>query len=76
MNGELKIVYESKSIILNRFLYRTHCQFNSNEVGEKLAMTLLSKLDPTMDENYETSGDPDLLPRYSKPKVLSAMLPG
>lgn len=54
---------------------RTHCQFDSSEVGEKLALMLLTKLDPTM-EGCDVSGDSDLLPRYSKPKVLCAALPG
>ena len=56
---------------------RSHCQFNSAEVGEKLALTLLAKLDPTVEEdNLEIAPDADLLPRYSKPKVKSALLPG
>ena len=57
--------------------HRSHRQFNSAEVGEKLALTLLAKLDPTMDQDdLEIAPDADLLPRYSKPKVRSAMLPG
>ena len=57
--------------------HRSHRQFNSAEVGGKLALTLLAKLDPTMNpDDLEISPDGDLLPRYSKPKVNSAMLPG
>ena len=55
--------------------HRTHCQFNSSEVGQKLALTLLSKLDPTM-ENFDISVESDLLPRYTKAKVIHAALPG
>ena len=57
--------------------HRSHRQFNSAEVGEKLALTLLAKLDPTVDQDdLEIVHDDDLLPRYSKPKVHSAVLPG
>ena len=54
---------------------RTHCQFNSSEVGQKLAATLLSKLDPTVDVS-DASDDNGLLPRFTKPKVVHATLPG
>lgn len=54
--------------------FRAHCQFNSCEVGEKLALTLLAKLDPTVEG--QSSDDTDLLLRYNKPKVLYATLPG
>lgn len=59
------------------FCFRTHCQFSSAEVGEKLALTLLAKLDATLDqEELDIASDKDLLPRYTKPKVHSALLPG
>jgi hypothetical protein len=74
MNGELTACYLTLSYSLSD---RSHHQFNSSEVGQKLALTLLAKLDPTADpDGLEISPDADLLPRYSKPKVYSAMLPG
>lgn len=41
-----------------------------------LALTLLSKLDPTMEGGGTTADDKGLLPRFTKPKVLHATLPG
>ncbi len=78
MNGELTACYLPLSYSLSLSLSdRSHSQFNSAEVGEKLAMTLLAKLDPTADpDGLEIAPDADLLPRYSRPKVYSAMLPG
>jgi len=54
--------------------HRTHANFNSKEVGQKLASTLLSQLDPTADST--SSPTSDLLPSYTLPKTVSATLPG
>ncbi|CAI8039464.1 Cilia- and flagella-associated protein 61 [Geodia barretti] len=53
----------------------THANFNSREVGQKLAASLLSRLDPTYQEPSATS-DPALLPTYTQPKAVYTVLPG
>lgn len=58
----------------------THGNFNSKEVGEELAQSLLTLFDPTLDAmllDTETPQEQQLLiPIYTKPKTISAMLPG
>lgn len=58
----------------------THGNFNSKEVGEELAQSLLTLFDPTLDAmllDTETPREQHLLiPIYTKPKTVSAMLPG
>lgn len=62
------------------FIFRTHGNFNSKEVGEELAQSLLTLFDPTLDAmllDTETPREQHLLiPIYTKPKTVSAMLPG
>jgi hypothetical protein len=53
----------------------SHANFNSKEVGQQLAATLLSRLDPTLQEPPVTS-DPSLLPTYTQPKATYTVLPG
>jgi hypothetical protein len=56
----------------------TPSNFNSKEVGQKLAATLLSKLDPTAQpsQDPDTGCDPLLLPTYTQPKSVFTILPG
>ena len=55
---------------------RSHANFNSTEVGEKLASEMLSKLDPTSISVPVADKDGLLIPVYTKPKALAATLPG
>ena len=59
---------------------RTHGNFNSKEVGEELAQSLLTLFDPTLDGmllDTETSQEQQLLiPMYTKPKTVCTVLPG
>ena len=57
---------------------RNHSCYNSYEVGQRLALTMLSKLDPTADPWTEPTHnvDPDLLPSYTQYKAVAANLPG
>ncbi|KAL9958773.1 hypothetical protein ACROYT_G035833 [Oculina patagonica] len=58
----------------------THGNFNSKEVGEELAQSLLTLFDPTLDGmllDAETSQEQQLLiPIYTKPKTVCTVLPG
>ncbi|CAH3017155.1 unnamed protein product [Porites evermanni] len=57
----------------------THGNFNSKEVGAELAQSLLTLFDPTLDGmllETETQQDQLLIPIYTKPKTVSAVLPG
>ena len=60
--------------------FRTHGNFNSKEVGEELAQSLLTLFDPTLDGmllDTETSQEQQLLiPMYTKPKTVCTVLPG
>lgn len=59
--------------------YRTqwsHDHFNASEVGQKLAATILSKLDPTLHPLNTPPQNKYLIPIYSQPKVLYTRLPG
>lgn len=57
------------------FIFRNHSCYNSYEVGQRLGLTILSKLDPTADDPSHTL-DPDLLPTYTQYKAITANLPG
>ncbi|XP_064406630.1 cilia- and flagella-associated protein 61-like isoform X3 [Halichondria panicea] len=54
----------------------SHADFNSDEVGLKLALTLLSKLDPTFDPTSDDPTDSLLIPRYTQPVIVGGALPG
>ncbi|XP_057303252.1 cilia- and flagella-associated protein 61-like isoform X1 [Hydractinia symbiolongicarpus] len=53
----------------------THANFNSREIGTKLAESVLELFDPTLDGVIETN-DGGLIPKYTEPKVISCQLPG
>ena len=68
---------------------RSHANYNSKEVGERLASTMLSRLDPTLGyyESEDTAPSDtdaipvytqpsDTLPVYTQPKATAAYLPG
>ena len=81
MNALRVFLYEFLAIhYLCLFIFRTHGNFNSKEVGEELAQSLLTLFDPTLDAmllDTETPQEQQLLiPIYTKPKTISAMLPG
>ncbi|EDV28663.1 uncharacterized protein TRIADDRAFT_19305 [Trichoplax adhaerens] len=53
----------------------THANFNSKEVGLKLAETVLSILDPML-ESEAPDAQPDIIPVYNHPKTFLTKLPG
>eukprot|EP00794_Sanderia_malayensis_P017621 gene17621-19375_t len=55
----------------------THAIYNSREVGVRLAESILSMFDPTLEEPMnESLLDDKLIPVYRKPKMAFAVLPG
>ena len=76
----LKFSWTRTEVFIFLFVYfRTHGNFNSKEVGAELAQSLLTLFDPTLDGmllETETQQDQLLIPIYTKPKTVSAVLPG
>ena len=76
----LKFSWTRTEVLIFLFVYfRTHGNFNSKEVGAELAQSLLTLFDPTLDGmllETETQQDQLLIPIYTKPKTVSAVLPG
>ncbi len=75
------------SYFMYHVYYRSHSDFNSREVGQNLAKTILSTLDPTSLLPAQTdmlkSDTPTLLinnkrliPHYVQPKITYTQLPG
>ncbi|KAI6661590.1 hypothetical protein LOD99_13463 [Oopsacas minuta] len=66
---------------LTKFSRRYYCNpwrlkhYNSREVGEKLALEVLTKFDPLQAEPTEAQ-DQNLIPTFSKPKIIYTVLPG
>ncbi|XP_060772152.1 cilia- and flagella-associated protein 61 isoform X2 [Neoarius graeffei] len=55
----------------------SHSYFNSKEVGQKLAATLLRLFDPTLEPPAKPAPHADhLIPIYKKPKLTGGKLPG
>ncbi|XP_034017806.1 cilia- and flagella-associated protein 61 [Thalassophryne amazonica] len=55
----------------------SHTNFNSKEVGQDLAATLLSLYDPTLDHTVESTSKMDyLIPQYKQAKIQAGKLPG
>ena len=63
-------------VIMIIHTFRSHDHFNASEIGQKLAGTILSKLDPTLHPLNTPPQDKYLIPIYSQPKVLYTRLPG
>lgn len=76
-NGKPKS-YRSYEIITWIQIIRNHSCYNSYEVGQRLALTMLTKLDPTAEPWTDPAHDldPDLLPIYNQYKAQAAYLPG
>lgn len=54
----------------------THANFNSKEVGSKLAETVLELFDPTLDALETGDNDVTLIPKYKDAVVQYCQLPG
>lgn len=54
----------------------THANFNSKEIGNKLAESLLQLFDPTLEVCGNVKEDDLLIPSYGKPTQVYAQLPG
>lgn len=69
---------EAMKLLLGYSYYRNHGCYNSYEVGQRLALTMLTKLDPTVEPWTDPAHnlDPDLLPDYTHYKAQAAYLPG
>ena len=75
-------MYVLYAFFFNMYLlcfFSSHKDFNSHEVGQKLAATILTKLDPTALPQSDTptslSGK-KLIPTYTQPKLTYTYLPG
>ncbi|EDO37268.1 predicted protein [Nematostella vectensis] len=57
----------------------SHANFNSREVGDELARSMLALFDPTLEgfmPGPVSEEEDKLVPLYKKPKMVSAVLPG
>ena len=76
----MSIINEPSQIIINFIgcLIRSHANYNSSEVGRRLALTMLNKLDPTAEPwaDQTQNADSDLLPSYRQHKAVAVQLPG
>lgn len=54
----------------------SHANYNSKEIGTKLAESLLELFDPTLNNVEINSDDENLVPKYKKAKSLLCKLPG